>query len=278
MPKQPEDERGLITNLADDSENPQDMLSGDTYDRKGLIVSIKAFIDRYFIGEVPKKPLLHKKPASAIRHKSFAIERKSRITGFNDHDIDDNLLCKKANISEEDYCNWDTGFSDEDLSDSADDKREREPDPGAPSDHSESQDSLEIPVAVGHSFQSPSPRKLNELMSQLEESFSQRLLRLMKEKGLNEAETYKKAYIDRRHFSKIKNDVNYTPNKKTVLAFSIAMELSEDETRDLLKSAGFALSMSSKFDVIILYFLKNHIYDMFEINDALYEFDQPIFE
>jgi len=121
-------------------------------------------------------------------------------------------------------------------------------------------------------------RKIDDLMSQMDETFSQRLIRMIKERDMTEAQAYKKAYVDRRHFSKIKKDEYYMPNKKTVLAFAIALELSLDETKDLLRSAGYALSKSSKFDIIIVYFLENQIYNMFEINDVLYEYDQPIFE
>ena len=121
-------------------------------------------------------------------------------------------------------------------------------------------------------------RKIEDLMSQMDETFSRRLLRMIKERGLTEAEAYKKAYVDRRHFSKIKKDEFYAPNKKTVLAFAIALELTLDETKDLLRSAGYALSRSSKFDIIVVYFLESKIYDMFEINDVLFAYDQPIFE
>lgn len=123
-----------------------------------------------------------------------------------------------------------------------------------------------------------SNRKIEDLMSQLDETFSQRLLRMISERGLSESDAYKKAYVDRRHFFKIKKDENYAPNKKTVLAFAVALELSLDETKDLLRSAGYALSRSSKFDIILVYFIDNKIYDFFEINDVLYEYNQPIFE
>ncbi len=99
-------------------------------------------------------------------------------------------------------------------------------------------------------------RKIDDLMSQMDETFSQRLLRMIKERGMSESDAYKKAYVDRRHFSKIKKDDYYAPNKKTVLAFAIALELTLDETKDLLRAAGFALSRSSKFDIIIVYFLE----------------------
>ena len=120
-------------------------------------------------------------------------------------------------------------------------------------------------------------RNIDNLMDQLEETFSQRLLRMIDERGMTDSEAYTKAYVDRRHFSKIRKDVNYAPNKKTVLAFTIAVELSLDEAKDLLASAGFALSRSSKTDIIVAYFLQNKIYDMFEINDVLDAYGQPVF-
>ncbi len=120
-------------------------------------------------------------------------------------------------------------------------------------------------------------RNIEDLMGQMDETFSQRLLRLIDERGMTDSEAYNKAYVDRRHFSKIRKDVNYAPNKKTVLAFSIALELSIDEAKDLLNSAGFAFSRSSKTDIIVAYFLQNKIYDMFEINEILDAYGQPIF-
>lgn len=120
-------------------------------------------------------------------------------------------------------------------------------------------------------------RNIDNLMDQLEETFSQRLLRMIDERGMTDSEAYTKAYVDRRHFSKIRKDVNYAPNKKTVLAFTIALELSLDEAKDLLASAGFALSRSSKTDIIVAYFLQNKIYNMFEINDVLDAYGQPVF-
>lgn len=121
-------------------------------------------------------------------------------------------------------------------------------------------------------------RNIMNLMNQMEETFSQRLLRMIDERGMTDSAVYTKANIDRRHFSKIRKDKDYAPNKKTVLAFTIALELSLDEAKDLLGSAGYALSRSSKTDIIVAYFLQNKIYDMFEINDVLYAYGQPIFE
>lgn len=126
-------------------------------------------------------------------------------------------------------------------------------------------------------LQMPGSGKLEAFMKQLEETFSQRLLRMIDERGMADSEAYTKAYVDRRHFSKIRKDVNYVPSKKTVLAFTIALELSLDEAKDLLASAGFALSRSSKTDLIIAYFLQNRIYDMFKINDVLEAYGLAVF-
>ena len=118
---------------------------------------------------------------------------------------------------------------------------------------------------------------LDDMLAQVDESFSEALLHKIDEKGLTDAQCYRRANIDRRLFNKIKNNPGYRPGKQTVLAFAIALELTPDEARELLMKAGYALSHSSKTDIVVEYCLTHGNYDIFEINEVLFKLDlQPL--
>lgn len=116
----------------------------------------------------------------------------------------------------------------------------------------------------------------SSLLKDLDEGFSVTLLQLIDRTGKKDSEIYKKANVDRKLFSKIRNNPDYKPSKSTALAFAFALELDLQETKDFIARAGFALSRSSKFDVIVEYFLVNGNYDLFELNEVLFAFDQPL--
>lgn len=115
-----------------------------------------------------------------------------------------------------------------------------------------------------------------QLINDLDAGFSETLLQLIDRTGKKDSEIYKKANVDRKLFSKIRNNMDYRPSKTTALAFAFALELDVEETKDFISRAGFALSHSSKFDVIVEYFLVNRNYNVFELNEVLFAFDQPL--
>ena len=119
-------------------------------------------------------------------------------------------------------------------------------------------------------------RNLRNVVAEVEESFSQHMMRYIRENGLKDADVYKRANLDRRLFSKIKNDVDYQPSKVTAIVLALALRMSWDETKDLLGRAGYRLTHSSKRDIIVEFYIEEGNYDLYAINDALLHFDQQL--
>ena len=136
-----------------------------------------------------------------------------------------------------------------------------------------------MPAFGGISSVKPSmmpPGSLDDLLRTQEETFQEKLFSLIAEKNLSNAEVYKRANLDRKHFSKIQCNREYSPKKKTVLAFAIALHLNLDETQDLLQRAEYALSPGNKADLIVQYCILNKIYDIIEVNAILFKYQQPV--
>lgn len=135
---------------------------------------------------------------------------------------------------------------------------------------------FEVDVEKKADYTSKDVKNLEDLISELGETFHEMLFRKIRESGLAETEIYKRANLDRKLFSKIRSNPAYHPRKGTVLALALALRLNLDETVELLAKAEYALSPGSKGDLIVKYFIEREIYDIDVINYALYEFEQPM--
>lgn len=137
-------------------------------------------------------------------------------------------------------------------------------------------DAIAAPILAEEELNSAKGKSLQEYMKQMDRSFQEMLFDLIDESGMSDVECYKKANVDKRTFSKIKSNKDYKPSKQTAIAFAISLQLDMEDTQALLATAGFTLSRSKTFDKIIRYFIHNRNYDIFEINEALFEFDQTL--
>ena len=143
-------------------------------------------------------------------------------------------------------------------------------------DSIEEASAYEIEEAVMYKAMPKPIRSFDDLMSHIGETWQESLFRWIDEKGYTDTEVYKRANVDRKLFSKIRSNSEYQPKKITALAFALALELNLDETKDMLGRAGYALSPSSKFDLIIEYFIEQEVYDTYTINLALFDHKQPL--
>ncbi|MBR2067410.1 MAG: macro domain-containing protein [Solobacterium sp.] len=137
-----------------------------------------------------------------------------------------------------------------------------------------SADLFKVDMAYTESEEEALDEDIKDIIRAKEETFQEHLFRLIDRKGLEDKDVYKKANIDRKHFSKIRGNVNYNPSKRTALALAVALELNLDETKDLLLRAGIALSKSNIFDLIVEYCIDHKIFDIYEINCILFKYDQ----
>ena len=232
------------------------------FDRAALDIGRKRFKEiEEFIGDRYAKS--HGDSPSCFAKRRESLNRPEASFSF-DNSLFDGAYRDADDLGEEDAC---TGIAP--IAEAAEEARENAID--------SAKQKASAAVGAGMSGAAPSISNIGKAIDELmDESFSEMLLRKIDERGMTDSECYKKANIDRKLFSKIRSDRLYKPSKPTVIAFAIALELDLNETNNMLMKAGFALSHSNKFDLIIEYFIKRGMYDVFEINEALFAFDQQL--
>ena len=232
------------------------------FDRATLDIGKKRFKEiEEFIGDRYAKAHGDSPSYSAKRRESL---NRPEVSFSFDNSLIDGAYRDADDLGEADAC---TGIAP--IAEAAEEARENAP--------SSAKQKASAIVGAGMGGAAPSISNIGKAIDELmDESFSEMLLRKIDEKGMTDAACYKRANIDRKLFSKIRSDRLYKPSKPTVIAFAIALELDLNETNNMLMKAGFALSHSNKFDLIIEYFIERGIYDVFEINEALFAFDQQL--
>lgn len=223
-----------------------------------LMGEIEAFIDENLVRELRENEYAYGSSSRGRRSYEAEDERRRRINNRRRKDAAYYSL-KEMQVEEAASC-----FSEEAEADSS-----------------------EMPMPPLANMAPPAPamysapslasaeKSLDDLLSEEEDTFQQRLFKLIDKSGMTDVNVYKKANVDRKLFSKIRSNENYKPKKETAIALAIALELDMPAMQDLLSRAGLALSPGSKFDLIITYFVTHHIYDIFEINAVLFEYNQP---
>lgn len=246
----PKDEalRIAISEISNFLFNHDMMVHMVVYDKKAFVISTKAFGDvKSYIDEQDVKPSAANYPGNA----TVAERRRNRRHRLS-------IPWKSAKMV--DYSEPEESPEENAIPDDAFSLIEDE--------------EMASPIPVAESIMLGG--SLDDLLSQDSETFQQMLFRLIDRKGMTDPQVYKKANIDRKLFSKIRSNEQYAPSKRTALAFAVALELNLDETADLLRRAGLALSPSSRFDRIVGYCIDHKIYDIFEINTYLFDYDEPL--
>lgn len=226
----------------------------DSFVLSGKIFSdVDAFIDENYVSEQTEEEYGVKPSDAFFGNASISLEQNERRRRGFFHRTESFFESKKAarmdEFPEEDEVCASDEFADEPV--------------------------MAAPMAAMASA-SVSGRTLDDLMAHVGETWQESLFRLIDEKGYKDTEVYKRANVDRKLFSKIRSNVDYKPKKITAVAFALALKLNLDETKDLLGRAGYALSPSSRFDLIIEYFIGQEVYDTYTINLALFEHKQPL--